>query len=142
MLKVDFRRQVETYSARRGSFAVVTVPPMQFLMVDGRGDPNTSPEYAAALASLYPLAYGLKFLSKGELDRDYVVMPLEALWWSRDMDAFTTARDKSRWEWTLMTMVPDWITHRARRAGARRRRSRRAERPRSTRCAANGSTRV
>jgi hypothetical protein len=109
MAKVDLRRQIETYSARRGSFDVMTVPPMQFLMVDGRGDPNTSPEYAAALASLFPLAYRLKFLSKGELERDYVVMPLEALWWSSDMDAFTRARDKSRWEWTLMTMVPDWI---------------------------------
>jgi hypothetical protein len=107
--KVDLRRQIETYTARRGVFSLVTVPAMQFLMVDGHGDPNTSSEYAAALASLYPVAYRLKFLSKGDLDRDYVVMPLEALWWSTDMDAFTTARDKSRWEWTLMTMVPGWI---------------------------------
>lgn len=26
------------------------------------------------------------------------------------MDAFTTARDKAAWDWTLMIMVPDWIT--------------------------------
>ncbi len=26
------------------------------------------------------------------------------------MDLFTTARDKSQWEWTAMIMVPDWIS--------------------------------
>src|SRR5689334_4172942 len=79
-------------------------------MVDGRGDPNTSPEYAEALAALYGTAYKLKFLSKRELDRDYVVMPLEALWWSDDWADFTTARDKSRWSWTVMNLVPEWLT--------------------------------
>ncbi|MEV5002185.1 GyrI-like domain-containing protein [Nocardioides sp. LML1-1-1.1] len=78
-------------------------------MVDGQGDPNTAPEYADALAALYPVAYTLKFASKRELDRDYVVPPLEALWWSDDMATFTTARDKSRWSWTAMLMVPDWV---------------------------------
>ena len=37
-------------------------------------------------------------------------MPLEGLWWADDMDTFTTARDKSQWDWTLMIMVLDWIT--------------------------------
>ena len=85
------------------------VPDLQYLMIDGHGDPNT-PAYAAAVSALYPVAYKLKFASKKELDRDYVVMPLEGLWWADDMATFTTARDKSRWDWTLMIMVPDWIT--------------------------------
>jgi hypothetical protein len=37
-------------------------------------------------------------------------MPLEALWWSDDLDSFTKARDKSAWDWTVMNLVPDWIT--------------------------------
>ncbi len=49
-------------------------------------------------------------MSKKEDDRDYVVMPLEALWWSDDMAAFTNDRDKSRWDWTALNLVPDWIT--------------------------------
>lgn len=106
---VDLKRQVATYTARRGLFSLVTVPAMQFLMVDGHGDPNTSTAYADALASLYPLAYAVKFLSKRELGRDYSVMPLEGLWWAQDMASFTVARDKSRWDWTLMTMLPAWI---------------------------------
>ena len=79
-------------------------------MIDGHGDPNTSDEYRRALETLYPVAYALKFLSKKELDRDYVVMPLEALWWADDMDAFTAARDKSQWDWTVMIVTPDWLS--------------------------------
>ncbi|AEE44297.1 GyrI-like domain-containing protein [Cellulomonas fimi] len=109
-MKTDLKKEIPTYAARHGRVDVVEVPPLQYLMVDGHGDPNTAPAYADALASLYPLAYALKFLSKDALDRDYTVMPLEALWWADDMDAFTTARDKSRWDWTLLNVVPGWIT--------------------------------
>ena len=108
-MTTDFKRLVPTYRASAGRFAVVEVPPLQHLAVDGAGDPNTAPAYARALAALYPLAYALKFLSRDVLGRDHVVMPLEALWWSADPAAFTSARDKSRWSWTLMIMVPDWI---------------------------------
>lgn len=109
-MKVDLKKQIPVYSAPRDGFETVTVPPMRYLAVDGAGDPNTAQSYADALATLYPVAYALKFLSKRELDRDYVVMPLEALWWAEDMAAFTAARDKSRWRWTAMILVPEWLT--------------------------------
>ncbi|MDR6988590.1 hypothetical protein J2Y66_003094 [Paenarthrobacter nitroguajacolicus] len=109
-MKIDFKKQVPSYSAKHGRFSIVTVPSLQFLMIDGHGDPNTSQAYRDALTTLYPVAYKLKFFSKNELGRDYGVMPLEALWWADDMESFTSARDKSQWDWTLMTMVPDWIT--------------------------------
>ncbi|WP_100811569.1 GyrI-like domain-containing protein [Microbacterium sp. BR1] len=108
-MKIDLKKQIATYAAPRGRFEIVTVPPLRYLAIDGAGDPNTAQAYADALATLYPVAYALKFLSKRELDRDYVVMPLEALWWSDDMAAFTAARDKTRWRWTAMILVPDWI---------------------------------
>ncbi len=121
-MKVDLKRQLGTYTAPRGRFALVTLPPLQYLAIDGRGDPNVAPAYAAAIAAIYPMAYSLKFFSKRELGRDYVVMPLEALWWAKNMDDFTSRRDKSRWLWTLLNLVPDWITaehlEAARRAGA------------------------
>ncbi|BCW33960.1 hypothetical protein StoSoilA2_00160 [Arthrobacter sp. StoSoilA2] len=109
-MKVDLKKQIETYNASHGRFCVVTVPALQFLMIDGHGDPNTSQCYRDALATIYPIAYKMKFFSKQELGRDYTVMPLEALWWAEDMDTFTSARDKSRWDWTLMNMVPGWMT--------------------------------
>lgn len=107
---VDLKREVPTYRARPGRFDDVVVPPQQLLMIDGHGDPNTAQRYADALATLYPVAYTLKFLSKRELGRDHVVMPLEALWWADDLAVFTTARDKSRWDWTVMIALPGWIT--------------------------------
>ncbi len=106
--KIDFKKTLDAYRAPRGRFLVLDVPDMQYLMIDGHGDPNTSPLYTDALGALYPIAYKLKFSSKADI-RDYVVPPLEGLWWAADMESFTTARDKSEWEWTLMIMVPEWI---------------------------------
>lgn len=107
--KMDFKKSLDSYRAPRGGFRVIDVPDLQYLMVDGHGDPNTSNMYAETLAALYPVAYKLKFLSKAELGRDYVVPPLEGLWWADDMDSFTVSRDKSRWQWTMMLLVPDWL---------------------------------
>jgi hypothetical protein len=107
--KVDFNKSLDCYQARQGEFRVLDVPPMQYLMVDGKGDPNAAQEYAEALQAHYPVAYAIKFTSKRELGRDHVVSPLEALWWAPDMSEFISARDKSQWHWTTMLMVPDWI---------------------------------
>ncbi len=107
--KVDFKRTLDAYQARQQQIRIVDVPDLQYLMIDGQGDPNTSPAFAEAVASLYPVAYRTKFASKADLRRDYVVPPLEGLWWAEDMNSFRGARDKSRWDWTLMLMVPEWI---------------------------------
>lgn len=107
--KIDFRKTLDAYQARRGRFRILDVPDTRYLMADGHGDPNTSPAFAETIEALYPVAYKLKFASKRDLGCDYVVPPLEGLWWAEDMDYFTTERDKSRWDWTLMIMVPDWI---------------------------------
>lgn len=107
--KADFKKTLDAYQAKRDQFRIVDVLDMQYLMIDGHGDPNISPDYAEAVSALYPVAYKLKFASKRDLGRDYVVMPLEGLWWAEDMDSFTASRDKSRWDWTLMIMTPDWI---------------------------------
>jgi hypothetical protein len=48
-------------------------------------------------------------MSKKNMDKDYVVPPLEGLWWAEDMTAFTSA-NKDDWDWTMMIMQPDWIT--------------------------------
>ncbi|MDO9063322.1 MAG: GyrI-like domain-containing protein [Microbacterium sp.] len=107
--KIDFKETLDGYQAKVGRFRLIEIPVTRYLMIDGRGDPNTSPAYTQALQALYPVAYALKFASKRELGRDYVVPPLEGLWWAEDMSAFTAARDKSQWDWTMMLMVPGWI---------------------------------
>ncbi|WP_280396682.1 GyrI-like domain-containing protein [Nocardia carnea] len=130
--KTDFKKTLDSYQAKRGHFRIVEVPQLQYLMIDGHGDPNTSPVFAEAVEALYPVAYKLKFASKRDLGRDYVVMPLEGLWWAEEMDSFTAARDKSRWDWTLLIMTPEWIdremfTAAVEQAGAKNRPARLAE---------------
>lgn len=105
--KVDLKR-LDAYRAKQGELRIVDVPELQYLMLDGRGDPNGA-AFAEALEALYPLAYALKLASKRELGRDYAVMPLEGQWWADDMESFTVARDKASWQWTLLMLVPDWI---------------------------------
>jgi hypothetical protein len=106
--KIDLKKSLDGYSARRGEFQVLELPPRRYLAIDGQGDPNT-PAFADAIAALYPVAYALKFASKRQLEQDYVVPPLEGLWWADDMATFTVDRDKSRWSWTLLSLVPDWV---------------------------------
>lgn len=110
MKKIDFKKELDYYKAKPHEFRILEVPRLQYLMIDGHGDPNTSREFQDAIQALYPVAYKLKFASKQELDKDYVVMPLEGLWWAKDMSTFTSARDKSQWDFTLMIMQPEWIT--------------------------------
>ncbi|MEH6405568.1 MAG: GyrI-like domain-containing protein [Sneathiella sp.] len=108
-MKVDFKKSFDSYKAKRGKFSITHVPTLQYLMIDGHKGP-VSAEFSLAIQELYPVAYTLKFMSKLTFKKDYVVPPLEALWWADDMDVFTTKFDQSKWDWTVMIMTPDWIT--------------------------------
>jgi len=108
--KVDLKKELKPfYAPPVGRFVLVDVPPMRYLMVDGKGDPNTAPAYARAVEWLYSVSYPVKFMSKNELGRDYTVMPLEGLWWADDMETFVS-RQKDKWSWTMLIMQPEWIS--------------------------------
>jgi hypothetical protein len=108
MDKIDLKTTLGAYwKAPAGKFVVIDVPRLNFLMVDGQGNPNTSPDYEVAVGALYATSYTLKFASKAK-GRDYVVPPLQGLWWADDMSDFVAGR-KDRWRWTMMLMLPDWI---------------------------------
>lgn len=108
---MDFKKALkQLYSAPSSEFVLVDVPPMQFVMVDGEGDPNAAPAYRTALEWLYGTSYAMKFAARSALDRDYVVPPLEGLWSADDPRSFA-ARDKDRWRWTMMILVPEFVTH-------------------------------
>lgn len=111
MEKIDYGKQLkQLYAPSAKKVDLVEVPEMSFLMVDGEGDPNTAQAFSDAIEALYPVAYTLKFMvKKGPLALDYGVLPLEATWWSDDMDAFTTG-NKDAWKWTVMIMQPEFIT--------------------------------
>ncbi|MFJ6675053.1 GyrI-like domain-containing protein [Actinosynnema sp. NPDC091369] len=107
--RYDVKRELkQLYAPKNTDWALVDVPEQQFLAVDGRGDPNTSPEHARAVEALYTVAYAIKFASRRE-GRDLVVAPLEGLWWADEPEVFTT-RAKDRWHWRMLISQPDWIT--------------------------------
>lgn len=98
----------EFYQPSSKDVVIVDLPKMQFLMVDGMGSPGDSKEYQEALAILYPVAFKTKFLSKAK-GKDYVVPPLEGLWWADNMIDFMQG-NRDKWKWTMMIMQPEWIT--------------------------------
>jgi len=109
--KIDLRKERKyLYNPSSKQIAIVDVPEMNFLMIDGQGDPNTSVAYRNAVEALYAVSYTLKFMVKqGYQAVDYAVMPLEGLWWVDDMTQFSM-HDKDAWKWTSMIMQPEYVT--------------------------------
>jgi hypothetical protein len=110
MAKIDLKKDLKQfYTASADSISIVEVPPLHFLMAQGQGDPNTSPVFQQAAATLFRLSYTLKFMLKKEQGLDWTVMPLEGLWSADDMAAFAEDR-RDEWQWTLMILQPDFVT--------------------------------
>jgi hypothetical protein len=110
MEKLDLKKQLRhLYGPGARSVVEVDVPTMNFLMIDGEGDPNTTQGYSEAVEALFALSYAIKFAVKRSPDgTDYGVMPLEGLWWADDMEDFATG-NRSGWLWTMMVMQPDFV---------------------------------
>ncbi len=110
MQKIDYKKEMKhLYKPSKKQADQVEISAMNYLMIDGKGDPNTSQEFQDAIATLYPVAYAIKFYFKKNKDIDYGVMPLEGLWWAEDMSNFSTD-NKDDWLWTLMIMQPEIVT--------------------------------
>ena len=111
MQKIDFKKEWKhLYKPSPKKIDIVDVPKMNFLMTDGRGDPNTSQEFQEAVEALFGVSYTAKFMvKKSETAVDYAAMPLEGLWWAEDMAEFSIER-KADWRWTAMIMQPEYVT--------------------------------
>jgi hypothetical protein len=112
MKKIDYKKELkQLYQPIAKKVEIVNVPRMTFLMIDGKGDPNTSQEFQEAVEVLFGLSYTLKFMiKKGKEGIDYTVMPLEGRWWADDMTQFSVDR-RDDWKWTVMIMQPEFVTH-------------------------------
>jgi len=108
--KIDLKKELKhLYNPSPKEVVIVEVPKMNFLMIDGLGDPNTSQDYKDAVEALFSLSYSLKFMIKQTKTVDYAVMPLEGLWWVDDMSKFSV-ENKDAWKWTSMIMQPEQVT--------------------------------
>ena len=109
MKKINLKKELKSLYNPPEEIVLVNVPGMNFLMIDGAGNPNTAQEYKDAIEALYAVSYTLKFMVKKANDIDYVVMPLEGLWWTDEMDKFSM-ENKDIWKWTAMIMQPEYVT--------------------------------
>ena len=107
MDKLDFKDDTELYRPPSDHFVEVEVPEFSFLMIDGEGAPEGA-AYQSAMEALYSLSYGIKFASKVRLRRDYVVSPLEGLWWT-DAPGNFAGTPRGQWRWSALIRQPDWI---------------------------------
>lgn len=106
----DFKREFKDLYQPKTTPSIIDVPMMRFIAIDGKGDPNTSTEYAEAVEALYGLSYTIKMGNKDVLE--YVVPPLEGFW--RVDDNFrgsgAAIADKSRFCWTMLIRQPDFVS--------------------------------
>jgi hypothetical protein len=111
MGKIDLKKELRIlYQPPANQVVSVEVPKMNYLMIDGEGDPNGSQLFQEAVEVLFAVSYTLKFMvKKSSKGIDYGVMPLEGLWWSDNMASFSV-EEKKGWKWTLMIMQPNFIS--------------------------------
>ena len=120
--KLDFKKEYKSlFSPSAKEPEIIELPAFKYIMIDGRGDPNTSKDFQDKVQVLYGLSYTIKFMLK--LDKtdpfDFTVPPLSGLWCADDMTAFAQGR-KHEWKWTLMILMPDRVTREVFEEGKRR----------------------
>ncbi|RDU69830.1 transcriptional regulator [Helicobacter aurati] len=106
MQKFDFKKVFKDLYAPKQTPARIFVPKMSFISIYGKGNPNDR-EYQEALKILYALSYAIK-MDKGKNIQgyfDYVVPPLESLWWNEG-----DIKIKDNFIWQAMIAQPDFVT--------------------------------
>lgn len=110
----DYKKEYKEFYLPKNKPALITVPSMNFIAVRGKGDPNEeNSAYKQSINLLYGIAYTIKMSKMGnhriEGYFDYVVPPLEGLWWQKGVNGIDYAR-KEDFEWISMIRLPDFVT--------------------------------
>lgn len=110
----DYKKAYKEFYLPPRTPGIVTVPAMNFLAVRGQGDPNEQDgAYKQALGMLYTVAFTIKM---SKLDRhklksyfDYVMPPLEGLWWQEGVQGVNYACKKD-FQWISLIRLPEFVT--------------------------------
>ena len=115
MEKLDYKKKYKDLYQPKKVPSIIEVPEMIFITVEGAGNPNTSPEYQAALEMLYGLSFTIKMSkmnnSQPEGYFEYTVPPLEGLWYCDDVlfDG-VNVKNKDKFKWVSMIRQPEFVT--------------------------------
>lgn len=110
----DFKKEEKIYYSTKKQVAILNIPTMNFLMIDGKGDPNEEDgEYANAVKKLYTLAYTIRMSNRnGKVIEDFftfVVAPLEGFWWQEGIKGVDSSR-KDKFSWQMMLRIPEFVS--------------------------------
>ena len=110
----DFKKEYKEFYLPKAKPELVTVPPMNYIAVRGKGDPNEeNGAYKQAISLLYGVAYTIKMSKKGdhriEGYFDFVVPPLEGFW-QQEGTATIDYAHKENFEWVSVIRLPDFVT--------------------------------
>ena len=110
----DYKKEYKEFYLPKSKPEIVDVPPMNFIAVRGKGNPNEEDgEYKQAVGLLYAIAYTIKMSYKGDRKIDgyfeYVVPPLEGFWWQDGIDGIDYS-DKSTFNWISVIRLPDFVS--------------------------------
>ena len=110
----DYKKEYTEFYMPKNKPSIVEVPPMNYIAVRGKGNPNTEgSEYKQTIGLLYGIAFTIKMSKKGSrrIDGyfDYVVPPLEGLWWQENIKGIDYSR-KEDFHFISMIRLPDFVT--------------------------------
>ena len=109
----DYKKEYKEFYMPKAQPALIEVPAMNYVAVRGKGDPNGSAAYQAAMELLYGIAFTIKMSKLGDhrIDGyfDYVVPPLEGFWWQDGVDGVDYS-DKASFHWISLIRLPDFVT--------------------------------
>ncbi len=110
----DYKKEYKEFYMPRSKPSIVCIPPMQYLAVRGKGDPNVEGgAYKASIGLLYGIAFTIKMSKLGDhkIDGyfDYVVPPLEGFWWQDGMRGVDYVH-KEEYCWVSLIRLPDFVT--------------------------------
>ena len=110
----DYKKEYKEFYLPKRKPELITVPPMNFIAVGGKGNPNEEGgAYKESIGLLYGIAFTIKMSKKGDhrIDGyfDYVVPPLEGLWWQEGTEGIDYSR-KENFEWISMIRLPEFVT--------------------------------
>ncbi|MDE5937853.1 MAG: GyrI-like domain-containing protein [Lachnospiraceae bacterium] len=110
----DYKKEYKEFYLPKKQPGLITVPPMHFIAVRGKGNPNVEGgAYKRSIELLYGIAYTIKMSKMGdhriEGYFDYVVPPLEGLWWQDGTSGIDYTR-KEDFEWISMIRLPEFVT--------------------------------
>ena len=112
-MSFDYKKEYKEFYMPKNKPSIVEIPPMNYLAVRGKGDPNEEDgEYKASISLLYAIAYTIKMSYKGDYKIDgyfqYVVPPLEGFWWQSNIKGVDYAH-KEKFEFISLIRLPDFV---------------------------------